>query len=337
MFRLFFAACLMLWSMFGWAGECHTTNYSPYIYSANFGTISITNAANNKPGYTWKNAYIWNLGQEYIATCSCPDTYMNDYFSTKTDLPIGHYDGRQFYKVNDYLEVATDVYIGGWLRSYINTPLNYVSNNMGHAMPCNSPSRYTTGSMGRMTLYLTKSFVGNSSFSVTVFSLYDTTSPGEAFGPYPLSEVHLSGSVVVPQNCTINAGQTITVDFGTMMNSSFKTAGEKPTGMTDKTFNVPIKCANVDGAANLAMRVTATPASGNANAIASDNVDVGVVVTSEQGDVLTPNNINSAVPFNLDGSGNASVTLKAYPISTTGKKPKEGLFTALATLVIDFA
>lgn len=107
--------------------------------------------------------------------------------------------------------------------------------------------------------------------------------------------------------------------------------------MTDKSFNVPIKCTNVDGTANLALRVTATPASGNANAIASNNADVGVVVTSEQGTVLTPNNSSSAVPFNVDSSGNASVTLKAYPISTTGKQPKEGLFTALATLVIDFA
>lgn len=221
--------------------------------------------------------------------------------------------------------------------SYINTPLNKVSNYSPSATACNNPTNFNTGSKGHLTLYITKPFIGNSSFSVTVFSLYGTTNPGDALGPYPMTEVHLSGSVVVPQNCTINAGQVITVDFGTMLSSSFKTAGEKPTGMTDKTFNVPIKCANVDGAANLALRVAATPASGNANAIASNNADVGVVVTSEQGNVLTPNNKSSVVPFNVDSSGNASVTLKAYPISTTGKQPKEGLFTALATLVIDFA
>lgn len=336
MFRLFFAACLMLWSIFGWAGECHTTNNTPYIYNADFSTVTIKNSANNKVGYTINTAFTWNLGQTYQASCSCPSGIPKEtYFTTTTVLPMGHNDGRQFYKINDYLEVATNVYLAGEVKQYFYIPLNYVTS--GTKSTCNVPSAYSTGSTGRMDLYIAKPFVGTTSFSTTVFSLYGTAFPNDPLGPYPLSEVHASGTVVVPQNCTINAGQTITVDFGTMMSSSFKTAGEKPTGMTDKTFNVPIKCANVDGAANLAMRVTATPASGNANAIASDNADVGVVVTSEQGDVLTPNNINSAVPFNLDSSGNASVTLKAYPISTTGKKPKEGLFTALATLVIDFA
>lgn len=337
MLKLFFTTCLALWSVYGWAGECHTANYSPYVYSANFGTINVTNAANNSAGYTIPNAYTWNLGGDYYSICSCSGTFVGVYFTTKTDLAMGHYDGIQFYKVNDYLEVATDVYIGGNVQSYINTPLNNVSNNSSATRDCNNSINFNTGSKGHLTLYITKPFIDNSSFSFTVFSLYSTTNPGDALGPYPISQVNLSGSVVVPQNCTINAGQVITVDFGTMMSSSFKTAGEKPTGMTDKAFNVPIKCANVDGTANLALRVTATPASGNANAIASNNADVGVVVTSEQGTVLTPNNTSSAVPFNVDSSGNASVTLKAYPISTTGKQPKEGLFTALATLVIDFA
>lgn len=337
MLKLFFTTCLALWSVYGWAGECHTANYSPYVYNASFGTINVTNSANNRAGYTIPNAYTWNLGGDYYPICSCSGTYTAVYYTTKTNLAIGHYGGIQFYKVNDYLEVATDVYVGGNVMSYINTPLNKVSNYSPSATACNNPTNFNTGSKGHLTLYITKPFISNSSFSVTVFSLYGTTNPGDALGPYPMTEVHLSGSVVVPQNCTINAGQVITVDFGTMLSSSFKTAGEKPTGMTDKTFNVPIKCANVDGAANLALRVAATPASGNANAIASNNADVGVVVTSEQGNVLTPNNKSSVVPFNVDSSGNASVTLKAYPISTTGKQPKEGLFTALATLVIDFA
>jgi type 1 fimbria pilin len=325
----------MLWSILGWAGECHTTNYSPFIYNANFGTVTITNPANNKTGYVVNNAYQWNLGQTYLATCSCSSSNRETYFTTTTVLPIGHNDGRQFYKINDYLEITTEVYIGGYLGRYLNTPINYITSEV--TSPCNEPSSYSTGSSGRLSLYIAKPFVGSSSFSTTVFSLYGTSNAGDALGPYPLSEVHITGSVVVPQNCTINAGQAITVDFGTMGSSSFKTAGEKPTGMTDKTFNVPIKCANVDGSANLALRVTATTAAGNPTAIASDNADVGVVVTSEQGNVLTPNNTSSEVPFNVDSSGNASVTLKAYPISTTGNKPKEGLFTALATLVIDFS
>ncbi|WP_233469421.1 MULTISPECIES: fimbrial protein [Enterobacter] len=219
------------------------------------------------------------------------------------------------------------------------TPWNSVWNNggTGGSQNCADGAYFDTGSKGVLSLYIAKPFIGSSSFSTTVVSIYGATSPSDYIGSYPLSVVSISGAVVVPQTCSINSGQTITVDFGTLLSSSFKNTGQKPEGMTDKSFNVPIKCTNVDGTANLALRVTATPASGNANAIASNNADVGVVVTSEQGTVLTPNNSSSAVPFNVDSSGNASVTLKAYPISTTGKQPKEGLFTALATLVIDFA
>ncbi|QOV79490.1 fimbrial protein [Enterobacter asburiae] len=334
MFRLFFAACLMLWSIFGWAGECHTPDNAPHIYSANVPTINVTNPANNKAGYTINNAYTWNLGSFYPIVCTCPSSSVT-YFTTTTDLPSGHNDGRQFYKVNNNLEVATQIYLAGGVNQYLNTPLDHKSNAL--ASSCNREVMYSSGSSGKMALYIAKPFIGISSFSSDVLSLYATSGPTDPIGPYPVSVVHLAGSIVVPQNCTINAGQTITVDLGTMASSSFKTAGQKPTGMMDKTFNVPIKCANVDGSANLSLRVTATAAAGNPTAIASDNADVGVVVTSEQDNVLTPNISSSAIPFNIDNSGNASVTLKAYPISTTGKKPKEGLFTALATLVIDFA
>ena len=72
-------------------------------------------------------------------------------------------------------------------------------------------------------------------------------------------------------------------------------------------------------------------------ALASDNPDIAVVVTSEQDNILKPNVFSSSAPFTTDEAGKANVTLKAYPISTTGNSPELGVFTALALLRVDFA
>ncbi|WP_313047824.1 fimbrial protein [Atlantibacter subterraneus] len=341
MIKLLTLIAMVLWCSLSWAGPCVPATGTAYVYHYDYGTKTITNPDENKAGTTYPNAYVWDLGGEYAAGCSCTTgTYTSTYYTTQTNLPVGHNDGtHQYYKINEYLEVATEIYIGGTVYSYIPTPFSYFSNRNTWSPQCNVPnaSGYKTGSAGKLSLYLAKSFIGSQSFSATVVSIYGNSAPGEPLGPVPMSIVTISGNVVVPQNCVINAGQTVLVDFGTLLSADFKTAGQKPNGFTDKSFNVPIKCTNIGASVNLKLTIQATPTPQYTQAIASDNPDVGIEVTNSQGTVLTPNDINSIIPFITDSSGNAEVTLKAYPISTTGKAPAEGVFTALATLRIDFA
>lgn len=63
------------------------------------------------------------------------------------------------------------------------------------------------------------------------------------------------------------------------------------------------------------------------------------MVTSENGArVLAPTAVLVRyIPFTPDSSGDATVILKTYPVSTTGNRPAAGVFTALAYLYIDFA
>jgi len=314
---------------------------SPYIYNYNFGTKTITSPDENKAGQSYPDAFTWNLGEYYYAICDCHagTAFGATYFTAKTDLPLGHFDGaQQYYKVNDNIEVATKIWIQGYLQKYVNVPFTSVSNEYWYDnWGCGDSNPYTSGSMGRLSLYIGKPFVGNVSFSKTVVALYGNTVSGEAPGPQPMSVINITGNVVVPQNCVINAGQVVTVDFGNLLSTDFKTAGQKPNGFTDKTFNVPIQCTNIGASVNLTLSLQATPSAQNNQAIASSNTDVGVVVTSSEGAVIIPNDANSIIPFNTDVSGNASVTLKAYPVSTTGNAPAEGVFSALATLRVDFA
>ena len=84
------------------------------------------------------------------------------------------------------------------------------------------------------------------------------------------------------------------------------------------------------------MRLIATPDSHFPRAIASDNADVGVVVETDEGNALIPNDVQSVAPFITDSAGRANITLQAYPVSTTGETPAEGAFTAPASLRVDF-
>ena len=43
------------------------------------------------------------------------------------------------------------------------------------------------------------------------------------------------------------------------------------------------------------------------NALVSDNPDLGFVVANDSGTPLTPNNLNSKIPFRLDDSAQAQV------------------------------
>jgi type 1 fimbria pilin len=170
-----------------------------------------------------------------------------------------------------------------------------------------------------------------------MFSVYVTTTNTDPLNTI-VYQITYSGAVTVPQNCVINAGQTITVDLGKLNSSAFNAAGQKPTNAPVKTFNVPIECnADVISPAHLTLRLVANADSRISDALATDNADVGVVVAKEDGTVMIPNDTSSTADFITDDSGHADVTLKTYPISTTGNTPAEGVFTALACLRIDFA
>ncbi|MEP9168562.1 fimbrial protein [Enterobacter roggenkampii] len=170
-----------------------------------------------------------------------------------------------------------------------------------------------------------------------MFNVYVTTTNNDRLTNI-VYQITYSGVITVPQNCVINAGQTVTVDLGSLYHGDFTRAGQMPDNAQPKTFNVPIECnADVNSPAQLTLRVMGTSDPRYPEALASDNPDVAVVVTSEQDNILKPNVFSSSAPFTTDEAGKANVTLKAYPISTTGNSPELGVFTALALLRVDFA
>ncbi|MEB8248743.1 fimbrial protein, partial [Escherichia coli] len=155
-------------------------------------------------------------------------------------------------------------------------------------------------------------------------------------GPLNRNFLSFGGRVEVPQNCELNAGQIVEFDFGDIGASLFSAAGpgNRPAGVMPQTKSIAVKCTNVAAQAYLTMRLEASAVSGQA--MVSDNQDLGFIVADQNDTPITPNDLNSVIPFRLDAAAAANVTLRAWPISITGQKPTEGPFSALGYLRVDY-
>ena len=148
----------------------------------------------------------------------------------------------------------------------------------------------------------------------------------------------LAGNITVPETCTINAGQIIQVNLGDVGAGRFGGKGQKPDGYTPVTTSAPVTCNDAAAQRNVRVSLAATPSPDLNTAIRTSNPDVGVVVTDVNDRVVQPN--VDTLPLRLQsngaGSNNGTVTMKAYPVSTTGRPPAQGNFSATAAITVTF-
>ncbi|EPG4210108.1 fimbrial protein [Klebsiella michiganensis] len=334
---LIFVMSIVGYSSVAWAGTgwCTPQGGTPTQFNYNFGALTVSDISKNSAGTSFPDAFSWNLGTTTTVSCDCDGSAAIFYFNTETSLPVGHSDGNlTYYTINDYLEGATEMYISGGVKAYLPVPIVNQSNKGTSNWGCGGIS-VGTGNQGHLSLYIKKPFVGTVNIpSTKLYSLYESTTSG-SFGGTPISELYISGQVIVPQTCSINAGQIVTVDFGSFMSGEFKNKGQMPAGYTPKTITVPIKCNGMDANASLTLRFQAEASADEPAAIKTSNDDVGVQITDDSGKVIEPN--SGLIPFQLDDNLQATVTFHAAPISTTGNVPAEGTFSATAYIRVDFA
>lgn len=315
-------------------GNC-TNSTGPNSISLNIGSLLISTPENNASGFVKIKAFDWS-GYPTTFSCNCPGGTTRWTFTSIMDLPPV---GDDWYQLNDYLDIRqiiTDITgIGSATMPFTNLKASTTS-----CPSTNNTYPRATGTIGYIDLRIRKPFVGTSFINnIKVSSLYTCTSnDGRCDTSTPPTDVYyFTGQITVPQNCTINAGTQIAVDLGQFYTGDFKTVGQKPENYTQKTFNVPIKCNDFSASANLTLRIQGTPSAGVPDALQSDNKDVGVVITDGSGTIMRPNDSSSLIPLSLDSSNSANITLHAYPVSTTGNTPAEGIFTTLAYLRVDFS
>ncbi|MEC5341962.1 fimbrial protein [Brenneria populi] len=315
------------------ATQCNTATGSPVTYDFLIQFASQQNYIGYTTGWNSKT----DSGSYTISGgCNNRDTV---YYTAQPGASLSlasTESGVNWYDVagNDYLQIASQIYVynASGTSVYHNVPFTDLSNN------CNGKcgGTATTGSRVQVNFRIKRKFVGVTTIpNIPIFYLYGNQGgTGQGTGS-PLVVGYLNGTMTVPQSCTLNSGQIISIDFGTVSTGAFKTAGAKADGVNPVKRTITVSCNGLEAQSNLTLRVQADTVSGNA--IVSNNADVGFVITNDANSPLTPNDLSSILPFSLDDNYSANVTITAYPVSVTGNKPAEGVVSALAYLRVDFA
>ncbi|WP_368898301.1 fimbrial protein [Morganella morganii] len=252
-------------------------------------------------------------------------------------VPPSHATNWQFKKVDDYISVALSrdsPCIG-------NTGTIYVPfNERVYGKGCEAII-YQTGNGMPITprdwqsrLRIDRKIVSGTYSKNILIGQFGFCQPDNCTSPQVVQNVYLSLNITVPQTCSINAGQTVIVDFGNISTGAFKTAGARAQNINPKESTLSVTCDNIASGTNLNMRLQANNVAGNI--VISDNSDVGFIVTDSSDKELTPNSLSSFIPFSLDGNTRANARIRVYPASVTGVRPDEGPVASQAYLRIDF-
>lgn len=296
----------------------------------------------NYPGF-WV-AHTFELGGKFDgrAICSQPMNNQPVYFSAQATLTQpGMAAG--YLKLNDYMDVKIEIYIGGNLQQLKTVPFENVSNNVNQNF-CNVPdtildNQFTSGANGKVTFMITKPIINGVNLRGSeIARLFGRLGPGP-MGSTPLSSIKIaSGIITVPDKCVVNQGTPIVVDFGTIPGTGSRLNG------TNFSKNVPIhvKCEGgsfAQGALNIKLGIQqANPAFVDGKYLSTqgtvDRSELGIALRDSHGTPVVPNTFYDVPGFaNNEGDWN----LIAAPVarSATSVIP-EGEFHSSATVVAEF-
>jgi type 1 fimbria pilin len=325
-------------------GFCTTSSGVPHSYSFLYDKV-ITDPSENVVGIVPGDANLGD-GSLYPMKCDCsnsdkPGTADAIFYSAQPMLAPGiSLGGDQFFSINEYLQIASEIHIGGRLNQDVKVPFSNVSNGGNNGSEgfkvCDGQNESaSTGSKVVVRLYIAKPFVGEVNIPMTkVVDLYGSAISGN-FGGKPLASLFISGNVRVPQSCAIEAGSVIEIPFGDMQANEFNVIGKKPDSVAIQNRSLDVKCKEISAISSIDMRFVAAADPNYPSAIATSNKDIGVVLEDENSKLILPN--EGKISVTLDPlTSRGSTVLRSYPVSTTGLRPAEGVFEGTATIRFDF-
>ncbi|WP_058910657.1 fimbrial protein [Entomohabitans teleogrylli] len=333
------SAALLPWSVLAVEGEITPVGGSK-IYNIDVATQNITS---NVVGATIP--YTFSLGgQLYSGTAICSTGMQSQpifYSATASLLQPGSSSG--YLKLNDYMDVKIEVYLGGHRTDYLEVPFDNESNE-AYQNNCVPPSttftNFATGSMGRVTFMITKPIINGVSLTGTeVAKLYGRLgSASTGMGSTPMAIIYInSGVITVPDKCIVNQGTPIVVDFGNVASTGSLLNGTR----YSQSVPIQVKCEGgsfANGELNIKLGIQqANTASFNSNYLGTtgtvDRSNLGIILKDTGGNLVAANTF-----YNMTGFSNNQGTwnLVAAPIANSGTNIPEGEFQASATVVAEF-
>ncbi|NHR05672.1 hypothetical protein HA052_10715, partial [Chromobacterium haemolyticum] len=259
------------------AYSCSPASGGAQAINVNF-TQSLNNASANTlyPGIKTN----WLKDYSLRASCdACPirttvsyrqyyETVMNSRLTNRETRTV---DGKavNFYRLPDIdaVKIAAELHIPGG-TNYVAVPFSsQAEDGSGHDVKWCNPgvalsSHFSVGRTGKIHLLLTQPFVG--SLSIPLTKLFDIHGRIDSANYSPqrgkaIATVSLSGTVTVPQNCQLTAGQITTFDFGALSPQQLARPGEPGQHAIQRRFT--IQCTNpAAGKIELSLESASPPA-----------------------------------------------------------------------------
>jgi hypothetical protein len=265
----------------------------------------------------------FNLGSNAPGTCSCPvDGSRYSWFTATTTYPV---DANNWITLNDYLAAQVSINIYGGGNPLV--PFSQVRN--GSATPC-GPSysnaySISTGSRGSVTFKLLKGVLGTQRFSGTVATMYwqmvNTSQPDPA---YPFVKVAFDITLKANASCSFRAGDSITVDLGTLSRDELSAGGPPKSGAGIKTVDLSLDCVNTGAASAVNYMFQGTKTSVGNPFVQSTLPGLGIGMKDPQGNpILLGDSID--VPLS---NGSTNFPVQVYPTQIPGETLEAGNYSA---------
>lgn len=334
------------------SGSCATTS-GMHTLSLQFPQTQIS-AQNNVAGKTLMDIANATSSESYSVKCECDTAHRDGMFHEiyyTADPAAGMvYDksvnGLSFYYLNEYVDVGTKIYVLN--AGYTGVPFEHVSNQATTTKHTCEGTRSSavginlqTGTDSQLSFNIKRSINGIVIIPATdIALLYANISSNTNRGEV-IAKVRISGSLIAPQSCTINANQDIVFDFESIPAADFSSGAGQAISSRKITKTVDIACTGMGDERTQGVDVsfTGTERSADNTMVATSNKDVGVKVYNKNNAEINVN--NGLLPADMDrttllGRKDGSVTFSAAPASMTGARPQPGAFTATATLTVEF-
>lgn len=350
-FIFFAGSALTLLYQTAAAGPCYPSNGTPQ-FSFSFNKEYNNSAESPAAGTVLPNAYSWDLGSNYEGLCYCQGQSTLEgpmFYTTFSSLPLGETRlvngvNIQFYRLNDYIQVGTEVHMEGNVRQLLRTPWDRVSNQLIQTWKCNSEGmvsvgNFRTGSKGRLHLLISRRFVGTVNVPRTsLVSIFGSNQHREAPLFLPMAELFMSVSVTVPQSCTLAEWQPTTFDFGTLSPADVASPNEAAKNAVSRSFW--IQCSNIGAGVKINLSLEGRPSS-NPFYLSSSHPDVALGLASDGRRVfptqpgLAPTGMQ-LIPFQYYPQfQGGELKLEAWPVRMR-PLPAPGAFQGSATIRFDY-
>lgn len=317
-------------------GEIKTEG-GTYEYKTNLGDVEFPS---NTIGATVHKTF--SLGGKYTQIVYCSSRITGDtFYKATTNLNPGA-DG--FAALNEYIDVQVKYFVAE--NGNVAVPFTEVDNHW--SFTCSPPSskddKSQSGNSGEVTFRLRKPIINglniHSSGLSELFGRVGTVA-SNAFGNEAIARLTLTSTIfTVTDKCTINNGNPINIEFGTVPNTSKQLNGAN----YQQDMSVPIECTGGGFDGNSSVQFAIQPASGvsafNSDYLATsgtvDRSNLGIVIKNRAGNTISPNQFYKVPSVSNTSGYKGTWNLVAAPVANQGATIPEGDFEASATIVARF-